>query len=79
MKPMFVWLAVDLGCRAVGVVADGTVAAQFVYRIDNSVSRFTCIVISRRYHFLTVGWHVWRMARAIGGKFEGRVKSKSIK
>ena len=69
------------GCRAVGVVADGTVAAA-VCLPDRCIGKlvFTCIVISRRYHIFN-HWlaRVAHGAEQSGGKFEGRVKSKSIK
>ena len=66
MKPMFVWLAV-------GFVVAAPLAwwlmerwlQQFVYRIDVSVSSFLlALLLVAVITFLTVGWHVWRMARS---------------
>ena len=66
MKPMFVWMAIGF------VVAVPITwwfierwLQQFVYRVDVSVGSFIlALLFVAVITFLTVGWHVWRTAKA---------------
>jgi ABC-type antimicrobial peptide transport system permease subunit len=66
MKPIFIWMAIAF------VVAVPIAwwfierwLQQFVCRIDVSVSSFLlALLLVAVITFLTVGWHVWRMARS---------------
>ena len=66
MKPMFVWMAIGF---AVAVPLAWWLLErwlqQFVYRVDISTGSFLlALLLVGVITFLTVGWHVWRTAKA---------------
>lgn len=66
MKPMFVWMAVGFAIAApLAWLFMERWLQQFVYRVDISITPFIiAILIVAITTMLTVGWHVWRTARA---------------
>ncbi len=66
MKPMFLWIVIGF---AIAVPLSWWLMErwlqQFVYRVDISVSSFVlALLFVLAITFVTVGWHVWRTAKA---------------
>lgn len=66
MKPMFLWIAVGFAIAApLAWLFMEKWLQQFAYRVDISITPFIiAILIVAITKMLTVGWHVWRTARA---------------
>ena len=66
IKPMFLWMAVGFAIAApLAWLFMERWLQQFVYRVDISITPFIiAILIVAITTMLTVGWHVWRTARA---------------
>ena len=66
MKPMFVWIVVGFAVAApLSWLLIEKWLQQFVYRVDVSVVSFVlALLLVMAITFITVGWHVWRTAKA---------------
>ncbi len=66
MKPMFVWIIAGFAVAApLSWLLIEKWLQQFVYRVDVSVVSFVlALLLVMAITFITVGWHVWRTAKA---------------
>ncbi len=66
MKPMLVWIVVGFAVAApLSWLLIERWLQQFVYRVDVSVVSFVlALLLVMTITFITVGWHVWRTAKA---------------